>query len=378
MKINYVIATFEGQCNRKHKYPRKNDILKMHLYQLLELDHNLSQITIMKPYCDKNIIKGYYDIDDIIKQFNVPIKIIECKNYGYSCGQWLKNYEINSDFDYYICMEDDYCFNKNNFDKILVDYYNNVYPNNIGNLYNIISVENETIEYYGGLVFISNDTFKKLYNCDKWEKNPLKHLNLIDEADNECFHKLRKRYIGAYYQVAFSYLFTMANIKHKSIVDTYDFIYWCDNNNKCLLYNKDYFNKLQYNNIVKYKKTSICIPVQIIKHIYLQVGDKIKENVDIVTYINSKNEEKIINMVKKFNNNYKSLNFIYNKHELIKILNYRYYSNKFTINCIDNENLMYLVKLLSHIKTVTFTIICDNTLIKEYNIKNNYYDVMII
>ena len=117
-KINYVIATYNGKCNRSMKsIPSPKDILKKHLEKVLSLQTKyITQITIMQAESE-NFYEGYYDIQDLIDKSNIPIKTIPCENYGYSGGQWMKCYEIyKNEFDYYIFLEDDYCGNFDNFD----------------------------------------------------------------------------------------------------------------------------------------------------------------------------------------------------------------------------------------------------------------------
>ena len=272
-KINYVIATFEGKCNRKHINPLPKDILIEHLKTLLKLKHNLTQITIMKPKCNKEKIIEYYDIDNSVKQFNIPVKIIECENYGYSNGQWMKAYELDNSFDYYILMEDDYCFNMNNFDDKFIECYQNKFKNNIGHLSCYVEgrpkhKRHRFPEHFGGALLLSNKTWKKLYSFDKWNNNPRKYLDLMTNKYDKCFRKIRKEYLGGYYQVAFSFLFTYSGIKHDDILDKYDFIYWDDLCSMliCYRFKKKRMRKLKLYQYNKFLKTSLCIPVQKYQH----------------------------------------------------------------------------------------------------------------
>lgn len=75
MKINYVIATWSGERIVPEKCDMKiyNNLLNIHLKQLISLNENINQITIMKPLnLDKN---NYYNISVIDDR----IKIMECK-----------------------------------------------------------------------------------------------------------------------------------------------------------------------------------------------------------------------------------------------------------------------------------------------------------
>lgn len=241
MSINYIIATYEGIIKRKYKYPPPCDTLKIHLKQLVELQHNLAQITIMKPRCDKNKYETYYDIDDIVKQIKCKVVIHECDNFGYSSGQWFLGYELYPDFDYYVFNEDDYCPNMHNFCDITLKCYRNIFPANTGLLCSYVEGEkfskNKTLPiHWGGTIIVSNETMKKVYNCDKWNGEPRKHLDLIN-AKYWCgrIEKIRKMYIGAYYQLSSALMFTYSGIEHLDYlgykyddVNDLTFPYWND------------------------------------------------------------------------------------------------------------------------------------------------------
>jgi len=117
IKTNYIIATWNGVRVKPVDQLYYEDVLKNHLQILLNTKHNLSQITIMRPYND--LENGYYTIDGY-----GDVKIIGCKNEYQSYGQWLKAVEIYLDnFDYFIFIEDDYVPNVDNFDTKLIDIY---------------------------------------------------------------------------------------------------------------------------------------------------------------------------------------------------------------------------------------------------------------
>ncbi len=264
IKNNYVIATYNGKCNRLHKYPSPEDVLKSHLKKILSLKNNLSQITIMKA-SSTNYYKNYYNINDIVKQSNIPIKIIECENFGYSEGQWLKAYEIyKNQFDYYLFMEDDYCPNMENFDKILIDCYKNKFSKNIGLLCALVEGSSDyknTGKYpihFEGCAFLNKETLCKLYQEPKWKGDPRKYLDLIDKSIDNGYNweKIRKSYIGGYYQLTFSHLFTLSNIEHEDYLDLkkynnlLQFPYWADIKNeiggKIWFYNKGGIKREKY------------------------------------------------------------------------------------------------------------------------------------
>ena len=80
---------------------------------------SLSQVTVMAAESPE-YYEGYYAIKEVTDQFDIPVVVVKCENYGYSGGQWLKAYEKYTDkFDYYIFIEDDYCPGMLGFDNIL-------------------------------------------------------------------------------------------------------------------------------------------------------------------------------------------------------------------------------------------------------------------
>lgn len=363
MKINYVIATYNGKCRRNHKYPPINDVLKCHLDKLFKLKNNISQITIMKATSD-NYYENYYDIDDIIKKFEIPVKIIECENFGYSNGQWLKAYELFKDeFDFYLFLEDDYCCNLDNFDEILLYCYSKKFPNNIGLLCSIVQgsknyKENEDYPiHYEGCVFINKNTLKQLYNNSKWNSNPRKYLDLIDNTIDPFYNweNLRQLYLGGYYQVTFSYLFSLSGIEHEDYIDikyynkVLQFPYWNDICNDIIggsiyFYNKDKIIRENYSLEDIYN--SPIIPIQ------LKDLEGIKINCKLIS-INSINSayyganNKWINvtniLTSKIYNNY--LNIIINNdlfgdpiENHVKQLRLKYFKHKKEYEHIVTEN----------------------------------------
>lgn len=247
MKFNYVIATYNSKSKRCHKIPHPKDILKCHIKKVIELNSLISQITIMRAKSD-NFYKDYYSIENIQKNTDIPIKIIDCENFGYSEGQWLKAYEIfKNQFDYYLFMEDDYCPNMLNFDKILFDSYKDKFEDNIGLLCALVEGSASYIHnnchpiHFEGFTFVSINTLNKLYKEPKWKGNPRKYLDLINHSIDPYYDwsKMKKYCIGGYYQLTFSHLFTLSNIKHEDYLDIKNkknnyllqFPYWRDDQN---------------------------------------------------------------------------------------------------------------------------------------------------
>ena len=134
-KINYVIATYAGtKCVTDREnfvnfgiHPK--DYLKIHLRQLIDIPHNLTQVTIMKAAIPSNISSwpGYYDIDDLVEELSkkVKVEIYDVPNHGISYGQYIRSYDLckHNNFNYWILMEDDYVPVLSNFDTILTDIH---------------------------------------------------------------------------------------------------------------------------------------------------------------------------------------------------------------------------------------------------------------
>lgn len=118
MKINYIIATWNGyRPSAQLCLSYYEQVLKNHIDAVNRYKNTISQITIMKPYC--NTINSYYDIN-----LTNNMKLIECVNEFQSYGQWLKAVEkYLNDFDYFIFVEDDYVPAIDNFDMKLIEIY---------------------------------------------------------------------------------------------------------------------------------------------------------------------------------------------------------------------------------------------------------------
>lgn len=283
MKINYVISTYNGKLNKRFgKFPAPGEVLKYHLLSLLNFKHKFSQITIMKPESD-NFYSDYYDIESISKRFSIPIKIVECKNYGFSGGQFLEAYETYLDkFDYYVFMEDDYCLNIDNIDNFLISTYKDKFTDNKGILCSVVlgtGINDYTLHapiHWNGMFFTSLQTLQTLYSNPLFENNPKKWLDQM-EILNQNGHftsdyrweKHRKTYLGAYYQLSFSQLFALSKIKHKDYLDDkklYSFPFWQDWSGNFIWYSKN-LNKQGVTQNCKISEsllaTSPFVPIQL-------------------------------------------------------------------------------------------------------------------
>lgn len=239
MSINYVIATFNGFTKRCHKYPTPGDILKNHIQKLKEIRHSLTRITIMKASSPNPVFNDYYNID--FSGLNTPVEYVDVENYGYSMGQWLKAFERDKGYDFYIFTEDDYCPNIDNFDLILKNIYSEKFPDKIGFLCSMVmgGPGQHYPAHFSGTNILSKETLNKLYSFPRWQGEPRKFLDLLDSNDWPCFNDIRSSYRGGYYQLVFSHLFTLSGIKLEGYLDYknhngeyYVFPYWDDQNNE--------------------------------------------------------------------------------------------------------------------------------------------------
>ena len=137
--INYCIGTYEGISCNKEKYkvaPKTNDLHK-HMVRLAELIPSLkipiTQITIVKPISYGEKLSNYYRIEEWRKLIPVEIVVLDFDRPDlYSYGQWIHAYQNFPNFDYYIIMEDDYCFDHVDFTSILLELFMKKVPSNIG------------------------------------------------------------------------------------------------------------------------------------------------------------------------------------------------------------------------------------------------------
>lgn len=206
-KTLYVIATYNGkktQHGRTHNVPSPGNVLTLHLENLKRLRHSCT--VLVSEAESSQEFASYYK--------NSP-QTLKCKNYGYSMGQWLNAYSHNRDFDYYIFVEDDYCFNIHNFDIRMVNEYKSKFTDNIGLLCTMIEKPGKYPLHFEGFVLVSRETMQIV-----WGDNTL-------ETFEEFSKKVPTTYEGARYQVAFSQLFTSKGIKHAEIEDPI-FPYWND------------------------------------------------------------------------------------------------------------------------------------------------------
>lgn len=258
--MNYVIATYNGSANRKHTHPIPNDVLRCHIDKIREFKHNLKRITIMKAKCDKPVYENYYNIN----KTGLPIKEINVENYGYSMGQWLKAYELDKTFDYYLFMEDDYCPSLDNFDKIIIKIYKDKFPDNIGLLTSVIEGKGMGEDgsypiHFEGIALVSRETLEKLYK--KWDNKAREELDKLDSTVVKCLNDVKRRYKGGYYQLTFSLIFTLAGIEHKDYTEIYNHFYWDDFRNLITKFNRKKKHSKRYT--LDDIRNCVFLPVQL-------------------------------------------------------------------------------------------------------------------
>lgn len=211
--VNLIITTYAGKYNNEFR----NDILKTNLKIINSLKTNITTITIMKPKIDKNHeeISGYYDFTDInIDNIKNKIVIYECENIGISYGQFFKALEYNSNYDYFIFIEDDYTpfidyfeqefikeYKKNDLDSLLCSF---IYKNK---KWDILNYAHEINEYDNNIEILKN----------KLEKNKLIDIRCIIPDFSLCIisrntiKKLLNRFTD------FNTILDLLNIKFKNI-----------------------------------------------------------------------------------------------------------------------------------------------------------------
>lgn len=175
-RINYVIATWSG--NRR--IPNKN-YLKEHILKLSTLEHNLAQVTIVKPtFAGQN--DEYYNIGNLANELGCDVVILDRhSNLGESYGQLFYAYETYKDkFDYYIFCEDDYLPDLNNFDLELFKR-----KNDEGYLCSFCGVNDE---YPDGGCSISNGLISTTNMGKIYESNPNPISRISGKSGNDC-HK---------------------------------------------------------------------------------------------------------------------------------------------------------------------------------------------
>ena len=119
MRLNYVVSGWTG--------PRRADpvpsllYLKQHLDVLSKRKFNADQITVALSKFDDNFGEVWLFAQSLNSINGIPVKWLMRENVGMSFGAFSDAYAADrTNFDYYIFMEDDYVFVKDDFDEILI------------------------------------------------------------------------------------------------------------------------------------------------------------------------------------------------------------------------------------------------------------------
>jgi len=296
LKVNYVIASY-GKNVRQTKYqkfPPPDQTLIEHLKSLLEFQNNLYKITILKPNIDiydnqqKLFYDEYYNINNLIKQFDIKVEIFETKNECYSFGQFIDAFKIDDgESDFFICTEDDFLINRDNFDDYLYKNYYFLFKNNLGVLTNHVNKSSYNLKnlfFYiyniffkrfkiyplnffnilEGIIVINKQTILYLFENYDDIKLEMKKLNIKNNSIFGLFKNKDNEFIGypgGYYQTAISYLFNKINIPIKPMDKNLQLTFWWDEKNDSLrILNRQNADPLKYLNKIE---STYFIPIQL-------------------------------------------------------------------------------------------------------------------
>src|SRR6266481_6754330 len=118
LRINLVVACWGGPRrtpDQDYEEDRAH-YLKLQDESLNKLVHNLSQITFVSTGGEPDYVKY---LDTLRKKY----KVMDRSNVGMSYGSFNTAWQADRTFDYYIFIEDDFVFLKDNFDKAMVDIF---------------------------------------------------------------------------------------------------------------------------------------------------------------------------------------------------------------------------------------------------------------
>jgi hypothetical protein len=135
-RVNYVVGIWGGarraSCNEYDQ--DRTWLIKKHIELLNKVERNLSQITLIVNDDPSNVPSYFNDYVDSLN--SDLVKVFHRPNIGISYGSWSYGFEkTREQFDYFIFVEDDFCWIYPNFDDILVNMFE----------------EKENCSYLGGL-----------------------------------------------------------------------------------------------------------------------------------------------------------------------------------------------------------------------------------
>lgn len=156
--VHLIIATYSGLYPRRFINERSYDKRFYLRYNLAILNHVaaplIEQITIMRPAIEKgqDEIPEYYCLDGLdLSNICDKIRFMDCENVGISYGQFIRAMCLYSEFDYHICIEDDYIPLLDHFDQILVEEHKQ-YTNGA---YVCMAIAKESMKSDGGFNYVT-------------------------------------------------------------------------------------------------------------------------------------------------------------------------------------------------------------------------------
>jgi hypothetical protein len=216
--INYVVATYSGIYR---EYENKESVLQKQLHQLrkllLQSEHSyIGKVTIMCPAPRHPVYPMYYQKSKWLSVFAADFPHIQLTfqeyvgdNEDHSYDQYLQAYLASPEFEYYLFMEDDYCFDtlECRFDEVLINLYRDRFPEGFGYLATMANCTNGHIHHAAisnGIV--SGRSLARL-------GDPLK-----------MYHDMV--HLEKYPQLKFSLMFTENGMEIKDFSDVYDAWFW--------------------------------------------------------------------------------------------------------------------------------------------------------
>jgi hypothetical protein len=179
MKTCLVVAFYFGE-RESCKQQESLKYINAQKHNLKKYRHNLSEIIFV-------IAEDGRKKTEMRKDTTDNITYIYRKNKGLSFASWMKVVKMyKNQFDYYIFLEDDYCFVKDNFDKIMIDEFNRINQKNDVNY--VVTYTGSGISTIG---ITSSEKLKKLNYFDKMrikfhnekEDSMRQFLNYISPVD---------------------------------------------------------------------------------------------------------------------------------------------------------------------------------------------------
>jgi hypothetical protein len=219
--LNYIIATYSAN---KLEFSLHTQLLVLHNLLLQKAPKYLSQITVVCPQPKKMPHRHYYNKDVWTNLFSsVGVRIVYLDylgdNINSSYDQWIQGYLTYPDFDYYILMEDDYCFDPTlvHFDEILVNRYNSLVEKTNG---------------VGYLCTLGHHALcKELHAAIS---NGILNRKTFETIGPDILRRFYAYAKSNYCQMAFSYLFlrNKQRIPILSMHEEYRALFWETNQNK--------------------------------------------------------------------------------------------------------------------------------------------------